>query len=208
MSMTPSEAAWEEFYDKMSEELYSEHKDQAIDEFTMERLQSFYLKNPKVMRSAVEAIQEGKELQTGEHFSAACIFFVSAIEILFKTTLLKPVIYGLIHNEELAEVVVKNVLNQSGFTRYENLMSKIFLELSNIDLSGVKRASSDNSLMIECKEFQNMRNRIIHQGFKIGSEDAELSRLVAVAVFDLVVKPVLSSMDLQVVEHGEIVRIK
>jgi len=39
MSMTPSDAAWEEFYDKMSEELYQEHKDQAINEFTEERLQ-------------------------------------------------------------------------------------------------------------------------------------------------------------------------
>lgn len=207
MSMTPSDAAWEEFYDKMSEELYPEHKDQAIDEFTTDRLQSFYLKNPKVMRPAVEAIREGKELQAGEHYSAALIFFVSAIEILFKTTLLKPVIYGLIHNEELAEVVVKNFLNQSGFARYENLMSKIFQGLSNVNLSVVKRESSDKTLMIECKDFQNVRNGIIHQGLKIGSEDAELSRLVAVAVFDLIVQPVLSSMDLQVVEHGEIVRI-
>lgn len=176
--MTPNEAAMEEFYDQMREELYLEEEDQIIADFTADRLQSFYLKNPQVMRPAVDAIQEGKKLQAGEHYSAALIFFISAVEILLKTTLLKPVIYGLIHNEALAEVVVKNFLSQSGFVRYENLMSKIFQELSNVNLSSVKRETSNDSLMIECKKTQDMRNRIIHQGLIIGSEDAELSRLV------------------------------
>ena len=119
MSMTPSDAAWEEFYDKMSEELYQEHKDQAINEFTEEQLQSFYLENQNLMRPAVDAIQEGKKLQEDQYFSAALVFFVSAIEILLKTTLLKPVIYGLIHNEVLAEVIAENFLKQSGLDRYK-----------------------------------------------------------------------------------------
>ena len=44
MSYDESDAAWDEFYDRMSEELYPDHKDQAITEFTEERLQSYYLK--------------------------------------------------------------------------------------------------------------------------------------------------------------------
>ena len=208
MSMTPSDAAWEEFYDKMSEELYQEHKDQAINEFTEEQLQSFYLENQNLMRPAVDAIQEGKKLQEDQYFSAALVFFVSAIEILLKTTLLKPVIYGLIHNEVLAEVIAENFLKQSGLDRYKKLMSKIFQEVANVDLSHVKRESSDKLLIVECDEIQKIRNRIIHQGFKCLPDDAELSNLVAASVFGSIVKPFLYSIGLTVVERGEIIPVK
>lgn len=207
MSYDETDAAWDEFYDKISEELYPEHKDQAITEFTKERLQSFYLKNPKVMRPAVDAIQEGKKLQENQHYSAALIFFVSAIEILLKATLLKPVIYGLIHNEDLADVIVKNTLGQSGFNRYEGLLSKIFQEQAGVKLSSVNRESSNKPLLIECKEMQDIRNKIVHQGSKCLSDQAELSRLVTVAVFELIVRPVLYSIDLTVIERGEIIEV-
>lgn len=87
-----SEAGWNELYNQMSSELYPEHKDQAITEFTKDRLQSYYLKNPNVMRPAVDAIQHGKKLQKDGYNSAALIFFVSAVEILLKATLLKPIV--------------------------------------------------------------------------------------------------------------------
>jgi len=201
MSITPNEAALEEFYDQISEELYPEHKDRAITEFTTDRLQSFYLENQKVMRPAVDAIQEGRKLQKGQHYSAALVFFVSAIEILLKTTLLKPVIYGLIHNEALAEIIVKSFLNQSGFKRYEKLMSKIFQELA------VTWYRSPGELVAFARLDQDKRNKIIHQGLKYGPAEAELSRLVAVAVFESIVKPVLLSMELTVEEHGKIIAI-
>lgn len=204
MSYDETDAAWDEFYDKISEELYPEHKDQAITEFTKERLQSFYLKNPKVMRPAVDAIQEGKRLQENGHHSASLVFFVSAIEILLKATLLKPVIYGLVHNEALAEIIVKNTLGQSGFSRYEGLLSKIFQEHAGVKLSSVNRESSIKPLLTECKEMQDMRNKIIHQGSQCSTDEAELSKLVVAAVFESIVRPVLYSIGLTVVERGEI----
>jgi len=56
---TPEEYAMEGFYDQISRELYPDHKEQAIEEFTEEKLKSYYQKNSKVMRPAVDAIQEG-----------------------------------------------------------------------------------------------------------------------------------------------------
>ena len=38
MSYGPEDAAWDEAYENMSRELYPEHKEQAIAEFTRERL--------------------------------------------------------------------------------------------------------------------------------------------------------------------------
>ncbi len=47
------------------------------------------------MRPAVDAIQQGKQLQANKYRSAAQVFFMSAVEILLKATLLRPVICGL-----------------------------------------------------------------------------------------------------------------
>ncbi|WP_169709471.1 hypothetical protein [Deferrisoma camini] len=57
MSYDEQDAAMDEFYDQISKELYPEHKEQAIEEFTQEKLKSYYLQNPGVMRPAVEATE-------------------------------------------------------------------------------------------------------------------------------------------------------
>lgn len=106
MSYDEFDAARDEMYDQIGRELYPDHKAQAIGEFTSERLRSFYVANPGVMQPAVDAIQEGKRLTQNGHHSAALVFFVSAIEILLKATLLKPVVHGLVHSEGLANAIV------------------------------------------------------------------------------------------------------
>ncbi len=73
-----------------------------------------------------------------------------------------------------------------------------------MELSSVNRKSSGKSLLGECRDIQDIRNKIIHQGLQCSADEAELSRLVAIGVFETIVRPVLYSIDLTVVEHGEI----
>jgi len=74
MSYDQHDAAIDEMYERISEELYPEHKEQAVSEFTADRLQSFYLSNPMVMRPAVDALQEAKRLKAHGHPAAAVVF--------------------------------------------------------------------------------------------------------------------------------------
>ena len=97
MSYDSLDSVLDEMYDQISRDLYPEHKAQAISEFTAERLRSFYVANPQVIRPAIDAIQEGKRLATGGHSAAAIVFFVTAIKILLKANLLKPVVPGLVN---------------------------------------------------------------------------------------------------------------
>jgi len=60
MSYTEEDAKWDEFWDQMSRELYPEHKEQAIEEFTTERLQSFYLKNPDILAPGIRMYIEAR----------------------------------------------------------------------------------------------------------------------------------------------------
>lgn len=204
MSYDEHDAAADEFYDQISKELYPDHKEQAISEFTEERLRSFYVKSPFVMRPAVDSLQQGKRLLSLEQEAPALVFFVSAIELLLKSTLLKPVVYGLVHHEPLAEIIVRHTLGQSGFDRYEGLLSELFLGLAKMNIKDIKREGSEERLLDECKKLQKIRNDIIHRGEKCSKSDAELAMEVSVAVFELIVRPMLYSLGLTVIERGEI----
>lgn len=204
MSYDPQDEARDAMYEAIGREIYTEHKAQAIVEFTSERLQSYYVENPNVMRPAVDAIQEGRRLQKDGHSSAAVIFFVTAIELLLKAALLKPVVHGLIHSNELADVIVQHTLGQSGFDRYTKLLAKLFNEIVAIDISAISRVDVSVPLMAECTAQQVLRNKIIHQGALAEPEQAEQARLISVAVYELVVCPMLRHLELKVIEDGEI----
>jgi hypothetical protein len=157
-----------------------------------------------MMRPAVDSLQEGRKLQTDGHSSAAVVFFVSAIELLLKATLLKPVVHGLIHSEGLAEVIVQQALGQAGFDRYRKLLAKLFSELAGLDIATVSRDGQSASLLAECEGQQTLRNIIIHQGGNATLEQAETARLVSVAVYELIVLPMVASLGLKVANRGEI----
>jgi HEPN domain-containing protein len=146
-------------------------------------------------------------LLSQNHYAPAVVFFVSAIELLLKATLLKPVVYGLVHHEPLAEIIVKYALGQTGFDRYEGLLSDLFKSLAGISIKEIHREGSEVKLLEECKQLQKLRNDIIHKGSKCKKEDAELALSVSVNVFDQIVRPMLSSLKLSVVEKGSIVPV-
>jgi len=137
MTYHPQDEARDEMYYQIRQEIYPDHKAQAIEEFTAERLRSFYIANSTVMRPAVESLQEGRKLQETGHYAAAVVFFVTAIELLLKATLLKPVVHGLVHNEGLANVIVQQSLGQTGFDRYTGLLERLFAELLAMDIRKV-----------------------------------------------------------------------
>jgi hypothetical protein len=51
------------------------------------------------------------------------------------------VVYGLVHQEQLADVVVEFTLGQTGFDRYNKLLAGLFEKLAGIDIANVRRQS-------------------------------------------------------------------
>ncbi len=150
MSYDPNDGAMDDIYERISDELYPEHKSQAIGEFTAERLRSFYVDNPDVMRPAVEALLEAQRLQENGHFAAAVVFAVSCTELLLKAAILTPVVHGLVHIESLAAVVVENTLAGTGYKRYAKLLSRLFIEFVGIDIYSIQRPDASAKLLAEC----------------------------------------------------------
>lgn len=58
MSYDEHDATMDEMYERIGDELYPERRIQAIGEFTADRLASYYLANPMVMRPAVDALPQ------------------------------------------------------------------------------------------------------------------------------------------------------
>ncbi|WP_076600581.1 hypothetical protein [Aromatoleum tolulyticum] len=199
MTYSPEDAAWDEAYESMSRELYPEHKEQAIAEFTNERLRSYYLAHPEVLVPAARAFKEAKALLANGHDSAALVFAASATELFLKSSLLRPVVYGLVHNGSLAEFVVAAALSQTGFMRYEKLLAKMFLELAGVELATLRRKPEAKPLLREAADIQVLRNAVIHQGEAVTPEQAQHGIDVSTEVFNQVLAPVLRNLGLS---HG------
>lgn len=204
MSTDEYDAALDDFYERVGEELYPDHKAQAIQEFTAERLKSFYVEQPKVMVPAALAYREAKLLQSGGRHAATVVFSVTSIEVFLKATVLKPVIFGLVHHESLANIVVEHTLGQTGFDRYKTLLSRIFADLAEIDLASVKREGVESPLLDEVLSLQKLRNKIIHQGQKCSQGEAENALAVTSAVYSEIVLPMLGAIGLEVQKGGQI----
>ncbi|MXS83715.1 hypothetical protein [Nitrosomonas oligotropha] len=189
--------AHEEMYARLADELYPEHKEQAVQEFAVDRLRSYYLANPNVAKPAVFMLRNAEQLFQLQQHEAALVFAVSSIELFLKATLLKPVIYGLIHSEAVAEVIVNETLSQSGLKRYHKLLGKLFNHLTESKLEEIKREGESSTLLKEIEALQEKRNKVVHQGFHADRTEANQALNVAHAVVSSVLSEVLWSLGLE-----------
>ena len=196
MSYTEQDAAMDEFYDQISEELYPDHKEQAIEEFIKERMLSFYFKNPKIIQPAMDCYHHANELlQVSPR--CALIMHTAAIELFLKSVLLKPVLYGMIHNEKIAGSIVDVTTGQAGFSRYKKLLNSLCQNAADINLTEIV-GMEGKSILNEAEEVQQIRNKVVHQGYKVSIEEMEKAKNIASLILMEVVEPVLNNMSLKI----------
>lgn len=205
MSYTPEDAAWDDAYDRMSEELYPEHKAQAIIDFTYERLRSFYASHLDILVPAARNFKLAKTLLASNQPAAALVFAASATELFLKGALLRPVVYGMVHSEAIAELVVDAALAQTGFKRYQRLLARLFAEVAHMDVASLTRAEGAPALLEEASLLQEERNGVVHRGHDISQAQAENAVAVAGAVFEKMVGQVLWELGFTVERGGRLV---
>jgi hypothetical protein len=191
MSITHSEAA----YDDYMAELYEEHKKEAIAEFTSERLQSYYITNKKLAESATNALSEARNLLPF-NTTAGFIFGTIAMEAGLKTTLLKPVIHGLVHAESVAALITDLTISKTSMDRYRDLLFQILKKHGGIDLNSLIRKGSKKILWEEIKTVQKKRNKIMHRAETASKEEAELAIGVASEILEKLFPAVIREIGL------------
>lgn len=83
MSYDEADAQRDAAYDEMYEAISKEVRADTIKQFSSDRLKSYYVQNPHLMRPAWNRLIEGTRLVANEHFDAGTIFFASSMELFF-----------------------------------------------------------------------------------------------------------------------------
>ena len=181
-------------------------KDRAIEEFTEERLTSFYFENPTILKKPLEILNEAK-LVLKHSPSASLLLSCSSIEVSIKVGILKPIIYGFIHSDIAAEIIADTTIKQAGLGRFRDLLAKLIKDVASIDIKSFKRTDTTKTLWNERSDIQKIRNNISHKAIKCGHEDAQASIDVAEAVLLQLIPNILSALNLKINSQGEVVKV-
>jgi len=168
--MTPEDAWREEAYDRMVEEVLETHREQIVEEFVAARMASYYRQNPDLSAAAERMLDEAIRLLKISP-SASLVFSYAAIEITLKNVLLKPVAFGMIHDELTGPLITDLVINNRQFTK---LLFQVLREYG-FDITTQKRQGSSISLWEEMKDLRTLRNGVVHSGEPTSNEQAALS---------------------------------
>jgi len=157
--------------DQWLSELYEEHAKEAIADFKVERLRSFYLLHPDTAEGPYRALQEGRAL-LAEHPTASFIFATISIETLLKGALLKPIVYGLVHDEAAARLLIEIAFAGTGISRYAKLLIQILADQSGVDLTAHHRPLVATTLWEETRAILDRRNSVLHRAELVTADEA------------------------------------
>ena len=166
---TEEDAARDEFYDRITAEVLADHRDIIISEFVEDRLAAYFDARPEIEKSAEKPLSTAKMLLTVNP-SASLVFSMTSVEISMRDLLLKPIVAGLVHNPDIADVVADLVdaKNKKTITLLDFVFTEIGLpSIRNQTLCG------DRLLWSERRELQEMRNGIVHRGDDVEQEHAQ-----------------------------------
>lgn len=204
MLMTPDDAGYDEYaygeyaYDQYMSDLYEEHKVEAIEEFTDERLQSYYVANKLLAKPASDALSQARTL-VDLNPTAAFVFAAIAMEVGLKATLLKPIVHGLVHTESVAALVTDLAILHS-MDRYRKLLLQVLRDHGGVNLGSFKRSHTNRLLWEEIKEVQRTRNRIMHRAEVVSKDEADVALGVASAILETIFPAVVKKMGLHLHE--------
>jgi len=179
--------------------LYREHYEEAIKEFTAERLQSYYVAHPQLAWPARESLLYAESLMPA-YPKAALVFAATASELAVKTVLLKPIVFGLVHTEGLASFITDLSTQHTGMERFQTLLAEILTKFGGVDLKTYQRPGSGTSLWQEMVEIQKARNAVVHRGEATADSNAELAIAVAKTLLNQIFPQVLAKLELHLHE--------
>ena len=169
--------------DAYFEELYRQHYDEAISEFTNERLQSFFIANPTAPRPPIYLLREARAIQAS--CPSGCVALgASASNVAIKNLYLRPLVHGLVHSTTAASLIAELTISQMGIGRFRKLLTQIMKDIAAVDLRTFARSGASQALLDELRSVQDTRNRVLHRGEAATACEAELAVAVAACILE------------------------
>lgn len=176
--------------------------DEVVANFAESRLQSYYIQHPDVATLSRTALTQARGL-LGHSPTAAQVFGAIAAEVGVRTTLLLPIVHGLVHADSAAGRIA-----QLTITVKDDKILKILLDLlaeyGGVDLREHRRPGSSSALWEEMVEVRNKRNRVVHRADMATEEEANRAISVAAEIVEAVFEEVVDNLGLRI-EGGKVV---
>lgn len=184
------DAAYDAMYEaeaqKELEEYYYDYwYSDIIEDFKDETLSSFFEANQNILTISYTAQTEAEKLIDISP-SATILFAFTAIETAIKHILLKPMIYGMTHNENVAELIVEKCLKQPNVKNYIGLAFTLVKKATKLELKDAK--TTDEKLITEeIEALAKKRNKIIHAGILYNKSDAEDALIILDELYNKII---------------------
>ncbi|MCY3818902.1 MAG: hypothetical protein OXH52_05995 [Gammaproteobacteria bacterium] len=172
-----------------------------VEHFAQERLQSYYVQNPRVALPACWALQQARAL-LHDHPEASLVFAVTAAEVGLKSALLKPILHGLVHNEAFAAIVADLMPRQRN-QQFRDLLFAILRNYGGVDLAAFVRPGASIALWEEMEQNQWRRNCVVHRAETVDVHHARLAVEVAGTVVEELFPTAIATLGLQM--NGDLV---
>ena len=193
-------------YDAMLERAYEDEANAAhenwseeiIEEFIEEITLSFFAENKDILSISYASRDEAKKVIDISP-SSAILFTYTAIETAIKHAILKPMIYGMTHNESIANLIVKKFVNLSNVDSYTSLTFNLVNELIHLKLSDIKN-DKEKFIIDEIKSLSKKRNNIIHSGKFYKKEDALNALKILEDLYDKVILRMLNHINFTIID--------
>ena len=124
------------------------------------------------------------------------MFAAIAIEVGLKTTLLKPILHGMVSIDSAAALVAALVPDQHNEI-FKKVLFGILKEVGGVDLPAFKRPGCDQTLWEEIANVRTKRNDVIHKAGQVTTVDATRSIEIASTVLEVLFPKVLLALQLK-----------
>ncbi|MGA2336744.1 MAG: hypothetical protein ABSG08_15360 [Terriglobales bacterium] len=183
-----------------------EMANRAVEEFQIDRLQSYYKAHSDLAEKSIGKLDEARALLPVSP-NAALVLAMTSLEVGFKSIVVRPIMTGLVHNESLSEFVTEVFVKGAKPDGVLEMVSRVLKEYASIDLQNVIVGSHKKSYWEEMTQWQKVRNAVLHRAETCSKEDAgrviELADYLWVVLFPKLLKSIgLHTHDnKQVCEH-------
>ncbi|QTA84001.1 Uncharacterized protein dnl_64320 [Desulfonema limicola] len=192
-----------DLFEYENEAFWDENREIIIEDFTSEKLESYYQENKLLVKPSFGALNRAKKFINSDYsdYTVAFIFASISIEVGWKSALIKPTVYGLVHTESFASLIMDLIMAHHYYEKFQKIFFAILNKYGDIDLTCYKRNDSNKPLWEEIKIIQKKRNDVVHKAENVNKSDAELAISVASEILEKIIPKFLNCLDLKLDEN-------
>jgi len=169
--------------------------DDVIEQFTSERLQSYYRSHPDVAEAALQALREARMLANSSP-SASLVFAVTAVDVGLRKTLLEPILHGLANLDSTGALLATLIPREHSDT-FGKVLTGVLKEVGKLDLRAFKRPGCKQTLWEEIADVRRLRHGVVHNAAAVSASDSERAIEIASVVLESVFVDVISALGLE-----------